>query len=370
MKVATSILIIVVLALASLGMVMIFSVSPVTDSMRYLSRQLIAAGLGVTGAIIAANLDYRRFRAWSGVLFGLAILLLGLVLVVGVKSHGARRWLAYAGFQFQPSDFAKLALLVALAHYGAAHRRLMSTLWQGVVVPLFMVGAVVGLVFLEPDWGTALLLGATSVVVLLVAGVRWRYLVVPMVLGVAAVAVLLAFNPVRIDRFNAWLNPETTKSSVGYQAWQAKLALGNGGPTGVGLDESTQKIFLPEPHTDFIFAIIGEEFGYAGAVVVLALFVTYFLAGVQIARHCVDPFGRLLATGLSFLIGLQALINLGVVSGALPNKGLALPFVSYGGSNLMMMLLCTGVLISVARGAGEPEAIESELPDLAQPQLA
>jgi cell division protein FtsW len=370
MRISTTVLIGSMLALLSLGMLTLYSLSPLHDSMRYLARQLVAAGLGLTGALVLSQLHYRRLQSWSwGLLLG-AVVLLVLVLVLGVKVNGARRWFRFGGVQFQPSDFAKLALLVALAHYGSAHERLMRTFWYGIGVPGLLMGLVVGLVFLEPDWGTALLLAASGLVVLLVAGARARFLLPPVLLGVIGFVVLLALDPMRIDRVNAWLHPEATRQGVGYQAWQAKLALGSGGLTGVGLNASTQKSFLPEHQTDFIFAIIGEEFGYVGSLAVIAFFVLFFLSGVSIARQAGDPFGRLLATGISFLIGLQAFINVAVVSSALPNKGLALPFVSYGGSNLTMLLLCTGVLVSVARHSHRPIAPEADVQDLGQPETA
>jgi cell division protein FtsW len=186
----------------------------------------------------------------------------------------------------------------------------------------------------------------------------------------AAVGVLLWLNPLRSDRIYSWLHLEETRRAVGYQAWQARLALGHGGLLGVGLNASTQKDFVPEHQTDFIFAVVAEEFGYAGSVLVLSLFLTLFLSGVTIVRRVVDPFGRLLGTGITFLLGLQGAVNVAVVSGALPNKGLALPFVSYGGSNLAIMLLCAGLMVSVARYGFEAETEESELGDLGRLQPA
>jgi cell division protein FtsW len=206
------------------------------------------------------------------------------------------------------------------------------------------------------------LLGAVGVVVLLVAGVRWLYLAPPLVLGVGAVALLLALNPLRSERVYSWLHLEETRRDVGYQAWQAQVALSTGGPTGVGLNQSRLKALLPEYQTDFLFAIICEEFGFAGSLTVVALFLLFFVTGMVAAARAPDTFGRLLGTGISFLIALQALINIGVVSSALPNKGLALPFISYGGSNLMIMLVCAGVLISIARAASATSEVENAAP--------
>lgn len=370
MRLSTAILIGSTLALLSLGMLTLYSISPPNNGMHYLSRQLQAAGLGLGGALVLAQIHYRRLRSWSWFMLAVAVVLLTSVLVLGVEVKGARRWFRVSSLQFQPSEFAKLGLLMALAWYGATHERVMRTFWYGVAVPGMLIGLVAGLVFIEPDWGTALLLGASGLVVLRVAGARWHHLALPVLLGIGGLAVLLTFNSVRNDRVQAWLDPQGTRQGVGYQAWQAKLALGNGGLTGVGLNASTQKKLLPEYQTDFIFAIIAEEFGFVGSLAVITLFLLFFLSGVSIARQAPDPFGRLLATGISFLIGFQAFINLGVVSSALPNKGLALPFVSLGGSNLAMMLMCVGVLVSVARAGDREMAPDPGLQELGQPQPA
>jgi cell division protein FtsW len=217
MKLSTTVLIGSMLALLSLGMLTLYSLSPLHDSLRYLSRQLVAAGLGLTGALVLGRIHYRRLQSWSWLLLALAVGLLVLVLVFGVKVNGARRWFRIGTVQFQPSDFAKLALLVALAHYGAAHQRLMRTFWYGIAVPGMLMGLVVGLVFFEPDWGTALLLGASGLVVLLVAGAHGRYLLPPVLLGLVAFSILLALDPLRIDRVHAWLHPEATRQGVGYR---------------------------------------------------------------------------------------------------------------------------------------------------------
>jgi cell division protein FtsW len=361
-----------VLALLSVGMVTLYGLSPWQDTMKYVSRQVVAAALGLVGAVALGATDYRRWRRWAWALFVVALGLLIAVLIFGAKVNGARRWFRLPGFQFQPSDFAKLALLVAMAHYAAGREKAMRTFWQGVAVPGVLAGLVLGLVFLEPDWGTALLLGAVTLVLLVVGGARVGYLAGPVFVVGAAVGVLLWLNPLRSDRVYSWLHLEETRQGVGYQAWQARLALGHGGPSGVGLNASTQKDFLPEHQTDFIFAIVAEELGYGGSVLVLSLFTTLFLSGVTMVRRVADPYGRLLGTGITFLFGLQGAINVAVVSGALPNKGLALPFVSYGGSNLAIMLMCSGLMVSIARYGMEVEETESgtELADLGQAQPA
>jgi cell division protein FtsW len=230
----------------------------------------------------------------------------------------------------------------------------MPTLWRGLCLPGILIGLVLGLIFLGKDYGTTILLGMVSGIMLLIAGVRWRFLLpTALVLG-AALALAIWTNPVRRERVLAWVHPDEHKSGVGYQADQAMIALGSGGWTGLGLGNGRQKLgFVPEHHTDFILSIIGEELGLAATLSVIAGFVAFIICGVYIARRAPDTFGLLLGAGLTFLIGLQAFINIGVVTSLLPNKGLPLPFISYGGSNLLIMLTSFGLLLSIARQAIE-----------------
>jgi len=370
MKAASTLFAIGVLVLAAFGLVMQYSVSPAGDSWRFLSRQILGGGLGVVLAFgVAFLLPYAWLERLAWVALGLAVVLLGLVLLplpICHRANGAQRWFRIAGFQFQPSDFAKLALLLALARYAAEARVRMTTFTGGVLIPGAFIGLVLALIFVEPDWGTALMLGGVAGVVLLVAGARWRYFLPPAVAGLALVAVLLAYDPTRFDRIYSYLHVEETRQDTGHQVWQSWIALGAGGVTGVGFDRSTQKRFVPEHHTDFIFAIVGEEFGFVGTTVVVLLYMMLFCCGWYIAWHAPDAFGAYLATGVTFLIGLQALFNMAVVSGALPNKGLSLPFISYGGSNLMMLLAGAGMLLRVARAAVEPAREDPALVTLVQ----
>jgi cell division protein FtsW len=217
---------------------------------------------------------------------------------------------------------------------------------------------VLGLVFREPDRGSTILLAAVSGTMLLISGVRWRFIVPPVLVGLVGLAFSLFHDPMRRARITSWLDND--KSGAGYQAYEAMLALGAGGWTGLGLGNSRQKLgFVPEHHTDFIFSIIGEELGLIATILVVLAFVAIVLSGIYIAMRSPDTFGMLLGSGIAFLIGLQALINIGVVTSALPNKGLPLPFISYGGSNLVLMLTSVGVLLSIARHAREPEPVEA-----------
>ncbi len=376
MKYATTILVFCVAALLSLGLVMLYSSSMSSTGASYPAGQLIWCGLGLIAAGAVACLDYRHLKKISIPLFLFALVLLAAVLVpgIGLKRGGARRWFEIAHQSFQPSELAKLALIILLAHYAERYQRSMPRLGRGLAVPGAFICLTLGLIFLEPDWGTTLLLAAVSGIMLLVAGVRWRYFFPPLVLAASAFVIVLMNNPLRLKRILSWMNPEETKDGVGYQAWQAMLALGSGGWTGLGLGNGRQKFdYLPEIRTDFIFANIGEELGLVATLSVVGVFVLVLLCGLYIAWNARDPFGTLLATGITFLIGLQAFINIGVVTSALPNKGLPLPFISRGGSNLFLMLLCVGLLLSVACRAGDARRVAPNAIDLEEtpiPQTA
>src|SRR6266699_4813135 len=351
MKYATTILVFCVAALLSLGLVMLYSSSMSPTGASYPAAQVIWSGLGLVAAGIVACVDYRHLKKISIPLFLFALVLLAAVLVpdIGLKRGGARRWFEIAHQSFQPSELAKLALIILLAHYAERYQRFMPTLGRGLAVPGVFIAITLGLIFVEPDWGTTLLLAAVSDILLLVAGVRWRHLFPPLMIGAVTFVILLLNNPLRLKRILSWMNPEETKDGIGYQAWQAMLALGSGGWTGLGLGNGRQKFdYLPGIKTDFIFANIGEELGLIASLGVVAAFVALLLCGIYIAWNARDTFGTLLATGITFLIGLQAFINIGVVTGTLPTKGLPLPFISRGGSNLFLLHLCVRLLLSVA----------------------
>jgi cell division protein FtsW len=364
-KAAVTILVFCVAALLALGMVMLYSSSMAQVGARYLVKQLVAGAVGVGLCVAAAAFDYRRLKRYVWPLFALGMVLLALVFIphIGIKKNGAMRWLGYHGNSlFQPSEFAKLALIVALAWYGERFQRQMPNLKRGILIPGLFVGAMLGLIFKEPDMGNAMLLATVSGIMLLIAGIRFRYFLPPVLIGMLAAGLFIYHNPMRSERIYSWLHLEETKQDKGLQAYQAMVALGSGGVTGKGLGDSRQKLgFLPEHQTDFIFAIIGEELGVVATLLVVAGFMAMVACGLYISAHAVDAFGLLLGSGIAFLIGLQACINIGVVTSALPNKGLPLPFISYGGSNLVVMLMSVGLLLSIARRSREPEEIMDEV---------
>ena len=362
MKVAVTTLAFCVAALLALGLVMLYSSSVTQVGGHYLMMQLIWCAFGFTLCVAATALDYQLLKKIAAPIFILALLLLLLVLVphIGRKINGARRWFDFHGVRFQPSEFGKIALIIMLAWYGDRYQRQMPAWKRGVIFPGALIALMLGLVFVEPDRGTTILLAAVSGTMLLIAGVRLKCIVLPILLGVAGLAVSLLHDPMRLRRIFGWWDLEQHKDGVGYQAYQAMIALGSGGWMGLGLGNGRQKLgFVPEDHTDFIFSIIGEELGLIATLLVVLAFVVIAICGIYIALRARDPFGSLLAAGITFLISLQAAINIGVVTSALPNKGLPLPFISYGGSNLLAMLTCVGLLFSIARQAPAREKVRA-----------
>ncbi len=373
MKLATTMLVTCVGGLLSLGLVMLFSAGMTTAGGTYPVMPTAWCGVGLVTAVAAAALDYRYFKRLSWGMLVIAVGLLVTVLLTGEEVNGARRWLRIPGvswLSFQPSEIAKLALIMALACYGERHQRRMSEFKGGLIFPGMIVGTVLCLVFLEPDWGTTVLLGAVSGILLLVAGVRWLHLLPIAGMGLAGLLFMLMHNPTRLRRVGGWLDLEANKNSAaGYQTWQSILALGSGGWTGVGLGGGMQKYdYVPFHESDFIFPVIGEELGLVCTLAVVLAFAAILICGVYIARHARDTFGMLLGTGLAFLIGLQAFINIAVVTNVLPNKGLPLPFISRGGSNMVVMLLSVGLLVSIARRSVKEEAMDPPLTDMEDPR--
>lgn len=368
MKLATTLLVTCAGGLLTLGLVMLFSAGMTTAGGRYPVMPAAWCGIGLVAAVGAAALDYRHLKKLAWGILALSVGLLGVVLLVGEEVNGAQRWLRIPGvswLSFQPSEIAKLALIIALACYGEKNQRWMSEIKGGLIYPGMVIGAVLCLVFLEPDWGTTVLLGSVSGIMLLVAGVRWLHLVPVGVAGLTGLALMLMNNPTRLRRVAGWLDLEASKDAAGYQTWQSILALGSGGWTGVGLGNGMQKYgYVPFHESDFIFPVIGEELGLVCTMAVILAFVAIVICGVYIARRARDEFGMLLATGLAFMIGLQAFINIAVVTNVLPNKGLPLPFISRGGSNLVVMLVSIGLIVSVARRAVKPDAATPGLTEM------
>jgi cell division protein FtsW len=370
MNKAAATLLAVTLALVTIGVVMLFSVSAPQTREKYgdpyymLKRQAIWLVVGAVGCVTVATMPYQRLRQYAPWLLGGCAVLLLLVLIphVGIKVNGARRWLGAGGIRFQPADFAKIALVLWLAHYLAKEKRRLDRFGRGFAVPMGVTGFTLLLILAEPDFGTTALLAAVTFCLMFIGGVRVRYLAPTILSGLLAFGVLIMHNPVRKARMLAFMDLEKYKAGPGYQVWQAILAFGSGGLSGLGLGNSRQKMFyLPESHTDFIFPIIGEELGLVGALIILFAFVVLFVCAVVISINATEPFGQFLGMGVALLLGLQTIINIGVVTAWLPTKGLPLPFISYGGSNLVVNLVSVGILLSIfRRSAAETQSRSDE----------
>jgi len=358
MKVAVTTLASTVAALLGLGLVMLYSSSMTKVGTHDLMMQFAWVALGFGFCVTAALRDYSDLKKIQWLLYGISMLVLLLVFIpfIGHGSHGAHRWIGRGHVTVQPSEFVKIALIIVLAWYGDRYQRQMPAWGRGVFVPVLIIAPILGLIFVEPDRGQTILLSSVCAGMLLVAGVRWRCIFIPAGLALAGLAFSLWHDKMRRGRFDAWLHPDAHANGAALQAQQAMYGLGAGGWFGAGLGNGLRKYgYLPEINTDFIFANIGEELGLIATLLVVVAFVIIALCGVYISLHARDTFGGLLALGITLLICLQAAINIGVVTSALPNKGLPLPFISYGGSNLLAMFICLGILFSISRLA-EPSA--------------
>ena len=351
MRYATNTLAFCVAGLLALGIVMLYSAGMAQTGARYLTMQLYWAGLGIVVCFVATAIDYRWLKKIAWPLLGLTVLLLILVLIpgIGIIRNGARRWFDLGPMNFQPSELAKITLIIGLAAWAEWQSTRMREFKYGLLIPGSVIAVITGLIFLGPDFGTTMLLASVCCILLVVSGANWKHIVPPLGIGVAGIAIAIMNDPLRLKRIMAFLYPEQHREGTGFQAYQAMLALGSGGSTGLGLGNGRQKLgFVPEHNTDFIFSIIGEELGVVATLAVVLAFMAIVICGLYIAWNARDRFGMVLGTGITFLIGLQAFINIGVVTSALPNKGLPLPFISYGGSSLVMMLGSVGLLLSIA----------------------
>jgi cell division protein FtsW len=356
----------VTLALCLLGAVMIFSASAVTADHQYgrpyifVLRQSAWLVLGIVGMFALMRTDYRRLREPSVVCTAVCVVLLMLVGTFFLdKSHATHRWIKFGPVGIQPSELAKLAVILYLAWFLDFKRRSASAMQfskddflQTILPAVGPVLIFVMLIVAQPDLGTSVDIVLIATAILFVAGLSWKWLLVGGAVALPALYLLISHVSYRQARLMAFLNPDADPLGAGFQLLQSLIAVGSGGFTGVGLMESKQKLFfLPEAHTDFIYAVICEELGFIGAILVIALFGVYAWRGVRAAYSAPDGFGRLLALGITAMVLCQALINFVVVLGMVPTKGIPLPFVSYGGSNVLVMLLATGVLLNISQQA-------------------
>ena len=358
-------LLVVTLALCFIGAVMVFSASALTarelfhNGYIFLIRQLVATAIGLGGMFWLMNMDYRALRQPRVIFTGLGLSFILLVSVFFLdRSHATHRWFRIWAFSFQPSELAKLSLIVFLAWFLELRRSPrnfgVNDLYHTLAPALGVVCVAAALIVKEPDMGTAFMICVIAVSMLFAAGLRWEFLAGSALAALPAIYLLIVRVPYRLARWNAFLHPDQDPQGHGFQLVQSLIAVGSGGFSGVGLMESHQKLFfLPEAHTDFIFAVICEELGFIGAIVVLGLFAVYGWRGFCAAMKAPDDFGRFVALGIVTMIVGQAFINLSVVLGLMPTKGIPLPFISYGGSSLVGALLATGVLLNVSQHAEE-----------------
>ncbi|MCB4792572.1 MAG: putative lipid II flippase FtsW [Elusimicrobia bacterium] len=348
-------LFIITLILVILGILMVFSSSVIMADIRwkapylFVIKQAVWAALGLIGMMLFSNFNYHYLQKYVKILMFITLAVLVAVLIIGTVKGGAKRWLRFGFIGFQPSELAKLVVVVALADYLDRKKSRIKD-WRGLWPAFFMIGLFCIPIAMEPDLGTPVLMVIVSMNLLLVAGARFWHILVTGLAFIPFGVIEVLRKPYRIERMKSFFSSWYDINSGSYQLSQSILALGSGGFFGKGLGQGQLKMmYLPEPHTDFIFPIIGEELGYAGALFVIALFILFAWRGLVIARNSKDLFGGFLAVGITFMVVFQVAINLGVSCGLLPTKGLSLPFVSFGGSSLMINLISVGILLNISK---------------------
>jgi cell division protein FtsW len=349
----------VTMLLVFVGLVMVFSASAVMARERFgspyafLSKQLVWAAAGLVAMVVAMRVDYRKYKHPALVcsLLGITTLLLISVFFLD-RTHNTHRWIHAGGFSLQPSELAKPALILFLAYFLEGRTRTMDD-WRSTLAPAAApVLMLLGLIVLQPDLGTAIACAGIAACILYVAGMRLRYFTYAFGASLVPLYFLIFHVSWRRDRILAFLNPYADRQKTGFHIIQSLIAVGTGGITGTGLMEGKQKLFyLPEPHTDFIFAVTAEELGLVGAMFVVTLFAIFLWRGMRASWRTENVFGRYLAVGITSMVVLQAFINISVVLGMMPTKGIPLPLVSYGGSSLFVTLACVGVLLNITKQA-------------------
>jgi cell division protein FtsW len=357
------ILFLAVLGLLVIGIVMLFSTSAFArdshgDVYFFIKRQAMWFGVGLVVCILAALIDYHLWQRTWWLWFALALVVLALCYVphIGMRLNGSRRWIGWGPITVQPSELAKLAVIFFLAAWFARYEKPNRNVLFGFILPLAIISLPAALVLGEVDLGTTALIGTTAFVVMFIAGANPLWLGIVSLTGLGALLVIATRISERMGRLSAFLHPQHFQEDAGLQQMQALIAWGSGGMEGLGLGNGRQKmLYLPYAHTDFIFPIVGEELGLRFSLLVVFLFVVIIVCGTMIALHAKDRFGLLLGCGLVSLLALQAAVNIGVTTSLLPNKGLPLPFISYGGSNLVACMFGVGVLLNIYRqGILEP----------------
>lgn len=358
MKRVDYVLLISVVLISLFGLMMIYSASYVwaeykfNDSYKFLKLQLIFLTASYVIMIIVSNIDYKKYLNKANIIFGVCFLLLILVLIPGIGSvrNGSRSWFGIGSLGIQPSEFTKLALMIFTSKYLTYNEKKLSNVRNGVFPILLIVLLVFFLIMLQPDFGTGVVIVMTMVVLLFVSGVNMSFFIKLASLGIVGIVGLILMAPYRLQRILSFLNPWQDPLGSGFQIIQSLYAIGPGGLLGLGLGNSIQKHFyLPEPQTDFIFSIISEEFGFMGVLIVTSLFLIIIYRGFKISMKCEDKFGKFLSFSITFGIAFQALLNLMVVVGLIPVTGVTLPFLSYGGSSLLISMASIGILLNISK---------------------
>jgi len=351
------ILLLVTLILVTVGTAMIYSSSSIIalerfkDGQFFLKKQILFVFMGLVLMVLMTKIPYALLKkvAYPGVILSLILLTLLLIPHVGLKRGGATRWLNLGFFSFQVTEMVKIAMVIFLAHLLARKAHQLKKFTRGVLVPLAVTGVVIFLILLEPDFGTAVIIAAIMILMMCLAGSRVKHLLILVAAFIPIGAGLIWHRGYRLARLTAFLDPWKDADNTGFQIIQSLLSFGSGGTFGVGIGDGMQKLFyLPEPHTDFILSIIAEESGFIGVTIVIVMFAVFVFRGFMISLKAPDLFGTLLAAGLTMVIALESFINIAGVMGIIPLKGLALPFLSYGGTSFVMSMTAVGILLNIS----------------------
>ena len=347
-----------VIILTLFGLIMIYSSSSIwanykfNDSFRYFKQQLLFIGLGIILMLGISKINYRWYYKKTNIILAVCLFLLILVLIPGVGSirNGSRSWFGIGPFGIQPSEFAKLGLIIFTAKYLEDNEKFLKNIKKGVIPLLLILFLIFGLIMLQPDFGTGMIIVVSILAMMFIAGVNIKFFIGLGLLGMFGIVGLIAMAPYRMDRITSFLNPWSDPLGTGFQIIQSLYSIGPGGILGQGFLNSRQKQFyLPEPQTDFIFSIISEEFGFLGVIIVVGLFLIVLYSGIKIALNSKDKFSKYLAFGMIFQILIQAIMNLMVVIGLIPVTGVTLPFLSYGGSSLLISMISIGILLNISK---------------------
>ena len=355
-----------VATLLVIGIIMIYSTSSakVADSALTMNttflRHVMWVTIAIIGMLIMMRVDYHYLQKYRTVIFVVALIGLAVVLIpaIGTVTYGARRWIRVGAFGFQPSEFAKLAMVIFISGYITKNREKMSTFARGFVIPIILIGIVSLLILKEPDFGTAMFISMISFLLIMTGGTRIVYVIFAMIASIPHIYQIMHNIPTyRHNRLLAFLDPWKDPMGIGYQIIQSWIALGSGGVVGLGMGESRQKLFfLPMSGNDFVFSIIGEEFGFVGTTSIIVMFALLTWQGIRICKATSDSFGFFLSLGITISLAFQAAINIAVVTGSVPTKGLPLPFISTGGSSILLSMLGIGILLNIAKQSGGTDA--------------